>query len=437
MKHLPTQQRVNTQSGQTLFVATIFFLVISLLVILGVADPIMRHLSNTIETRDSKTSFYLAESLQEDVVYRIKNGMNVEDTEFLSLNGHTATAEITNILNGKSIRSTGNVNSINRNVETMILLGDGIAFNFGIQSDSGGIILKNSASVVGNAFSNGTIEGAGNMIYGSAISAGPDGLIDDIHATGTIYAHTIKDAWTEKDAFFFSDSTISNTTVEGTRYPDSEDQATSTLPISDEQIEKWKDGAVEGGVNDCGGESSYQIKSDETIGPIKFECDLQVQGGGTVVTIGGPVWVEGDITVQNSAIFRIDTDLDNKSVAIIADYPSDPTSKGTIDLQNNTEFEGTGEEGSYILFVSQNSSAEEGGGTEAIKIQNSAVGDLLLYAGHGKVVLQNNVSLREVTAYLIEAQNSAEVIYETGMANLLFDSGPAGGYEISSWREVE
>jgi hypothetical protein len=60
-----------------------------------------------------------------------------------------------------------------------------------------------------------------------------------------------------------------------------------------------------------------------------------------------------------------------------------------------------------------------------------------VYAAHGEVQLANNISLKEVTAYRIRLKNSAEVIYETGLASLLFNSGPGGGYSISSWAEIE
>ena len=49
-------------------------------------------------------------------------------------------------------------------------------------------------------------------------------------------------------------------------------------------------------------------------------------------------------------------------------------------------------------------------------------GEVLVYAGHGEVHLKNGVSLREVSAYKIRLSNSAQVIYKTGLANLLFTS---------------
>ena len=51
-------------------------------------------------------------------------------------------------------------------------------------------------------------------------------------------------------------------------------------------------------------------------------------------------------------------------------------------------------------------------------------------------MLKNSVKLKEVSGYLIEAENSAEVTYETGLANLLFTSGPSGGWNLTDWEEI-
>ena len=51
--------------------------------------------------------------------------------------------------------------------------------------------------------------------------------------------------------------------------------------------------------------------------------------------------------------------------------------------------------------------------------------------------LSNTISIKEASAYKIQLSNSAKIIYETGLANLLFTSGPSGGYSIESWREQE
>ena len=88
-------------------------------------------------------------------------------------------------------------------------------------------------------------------------------------------------------------------------------------------------------------------------------------------------------------------------------------------------------------MLSQNKDAEQGGSEQAIDVKNSVNGDLLVYAGHGEIRLQNSINVKEVSAYRIRLKNSAEVRYETGVASLIFTAGPTGGYTLDKWREVE
>ena len=88
-------------------------------------------------------------------------------------------------------------------------------------------------------------------------------------------------------------------------------------------------------------------------------------------------------------------------------------------------------------MISQNNSAELGGSESAISMDNSASGSVILYAGHGLIDIQNSATLKEVTGYKIKAKNSANIVYNTGLANTLFTSGPGGGYEILNWKETQ
>jgi hypothetical protein len=164
---------------------------------------------------------------------------------------------------------------------------------------------------------------------------------------------------------------------------------------------------------------------------------LEISGTGYTVTLAGHLWVAGNATIKNSPTIKAASALGGTSVALIADNPANRATGSKIESDNSAVFEGSGSPGSYVLLLSQNRSAEDGGSEVAIKLANSARGALLAYAGHGEILLQNSVSLREVTAWRIRLKNSAEVIYETGLANLIFTTGPSGGYVFDSWREIE
>jgi len=272
----------------------------------------------------------------------------------------------------------------------------------------------------------------GNMILGDVVSAGASGSVTQINASSSIYARTIGDSLAGGNAYF---KNISNTTVLGTSYPGSADQATTSMPISDEVIDQWEADAVAGGVitTPC----PYKISGSSvvTLGPVKINCDLEVSNSSTLY-LGGMVWVKGSVTLSNSGTIQIAPAISGRTAAIIADDPANRSSGSTIKISNSTSYLGSGTN-SYVMLVSRNTSAQNGGSVKAIEVSNSVSGKLLVYAPHGEILLQNSASIKEVTGWRTRLKNSATVIYETGLANLIFTSGPSGGYQIQSWGEVE
>lgn len=419
-------------TGQVMLTAVIFFMFVSTTIVFGIVTPVLKQVKIGQENQKSKSSLYLANAGMEDVLYRIKNGKLYSGTEVLSLNGEYATTTTTDVSGGKQVVTSAKVNNNVRKLQTNLILGTGAAFHYGVQSGQGGFVLQNSSSVVGNIFSTGSVTGAGNNVYGNVVSAGPTGLIDNVHATGTAYAHTIEDSTIDKDAYYVVKT---NTTVGGISYPGSADQATTTMPISDATIADFEAEAELGGSVTCSS-GLYTISSNTTIGPKKIPCNLEIRGSGTQVTLTGHIWVTGNIETKNSPTIKIDSSLGNKSLAIIADNPSDASGSGIITLQNNTTYQGSGTTGSFVFLISMNNSAETGGTTDAIT-QSQGSGAMVLYAPHGQVTLQQSVNLKEVTAYKIIMQNTAQVRYDTGLPSTLFDSGPSGGFEVTSWSEVQ
>lgn len=420
------------RGGQVLILAALFFLVISLTVGVGVAAPVVNQVESVRSIAQGAESLYGAEGVLQDVLYRLRKGLAVGTVETLHYGTHSATATTTTVADGKEVAAAGNRGGYLRKNKAHLLEGSGVSFPYGTEVGEGGLILENNSSVAGSVYSNGPILGSGsNLIKGDTISAGPSGRIEGVHATSSAYAHTIEDSTIDRDAYY---QTISNTTVLGTLHPASPDQATTTLPISDSQIAEWESDAAAGGT--ISSPCPYKIEDDATVGPKKIACDLEISGSPTV-TLQGALWVAGTILVKTTATLKVDPALGSKSILVIADNPSNQTTSSKITLDNSVVFEGSGSSGSYVLMLSQNKSAEQGGGEKAIDVKNSVGGDFLVYAGHGEILLQNNIHVKEVSAYRIRLKNSAEVRYETGLASLIFTAGPSGGYVFDKWREVE
>jgi len=337
----------------------------------------------------------------------------------------------------KQITATGFVPNSTNPVATKIIKANVsinnsiISFHYGIQSGNGGFQMENSSTVTGNVFSGGSIIGdSQNYIYGDVVSSGDNGLVYGIHATSSVYAHTIgnssKSTIIDKDAYYYSTKT--NTTVHGASHPNSADQPTVSLPISDDQIGQWETLAAAGGTAVCQ-DGLYSISSGSVdIGPVKIPCDLEISNS-AIVTIHGYIWVMGNISVTNSAEVKMAPELGANSVAIIADDPTDLMNGSRITVANTATFQNSGTPGSFIFLISQNKSAENGGEVAAFDLSNSASA-LVAYAAHGLIPLANSVSLKEVTAYKIKLQNSANVIYDTGLPSVAFESGPGGSWDF-------
>lgn len=422
------------ERGQAAITVVVFLLFIMLAVTFGFSSLALKQEKIVRTDILGKQSYFLSEAGQEDVLYRVKTGRKVSSEEVVALGGHTATTTIVDVSGTeREITSVGDVARNIRKLKTVLDTSDQVDFNFGVHVGDGGAILENTAPVDGNLFSNGPVLGANkNIVKGTVVSAGPDGFVDGVHATGTAYAHTINDSFIEGDAYY---QTITGTTVLGTLFPGSAYQATGTLAIPDATIEEWERVAETGGV--ISSPCPYKIDKDTPLGPVKINCDLEIRGKPTV-TLKGMVWVVGNITIKNSPTVQVDPTLSGKSLAMISDNPADRIGSSKVRVENTSTFVGPSSDNSFVLLVSQNKSAELGGDEKAIEVSNQTdTGDLLVYAAHGEVLLTNKMKLREVSAYRVRLRNTAEIIYKTGLANLLFETGPGGGYNILDWKEIE
>jgi len=428
-----TRYTLHANRGQAAITAVLFFVAATLVLAVGASSSALKEKSSSRGSVVGKKGYFLSEAGQEDAIYRIFTGKPVGQNIVLSLAGDTSTTTIVDVgTDRKDITSLGSAGKNTRKTLVSLLVGEGTSFAYGVQVGDGGLIMENSSSVIGNVFSTGPVQGQNNnIVRGEVISAGPSGLIDVIHATSSAYAHTIQDSLIDGDAYY---QNISNTTVLGQLFPESPDQEGESLPITDQMVSDWELGVEASEV--ISSPCPYEIKNDITLGPVKINCDVKISGS-PAVTLAGNVWIVGDLDISNTPVLRADTSVGNKSIVIIADNPTDRLTSSKIKMNNRSEFFGSGQASSYLLFLSQNNSAESGGSEEAIDVGNRAEGDIILYAGHGEIVLKNNISLREVTGYKVHLKNSATVKYNMGLRNLLFSTGPSGGYEIIDWKEIE
>jgi hypothetical protein len=436
------QKTVHTK-GAALLLFVVLFLATSLSLVLSIGRGVYDDVAMYKVLESGKESFYGAESGVEDAILRHKEGDDYSDTENFTFKNVAVSITRTIITDYYQIIAEGNQRGAVRKSYVELVVGDGATFSFGLQSGNGGITMSNNSKVRGNVFSNGTVVGQGSAtVYGDIITTEATGLVDSIHATGSVYAHTIDNSTIDMDAHYFDPSTITATIVAGTQYPGSADQAAVSMPIPDSLIDEWKTtiettGTIIASTSPQCSSGTYTIDTTTTIGNVKIECnvDMKKQGASTVITITGPIWVEGNLSFSQGPSIVASSSLRSRSVQLIADDESDRLTSSKITVNQSTVFS-SGSAASYVLLLSNNNSAETGGTEKAVNLAQSVNGKVLVYAGHGLVDMGNSISLKEVTAYQISISNGTEIIYESGLANLLFTAGPGGGFTISSWKEV-
>ncbi|HEY4504650.1 MAG TPA: hypothetical protein VJI73_02670 [Candidatus Paceibacterota bacterium] len=424
------------QSGQVILLMIMFLTIISLIVVAQASIPAGADITLARNLYESKNSSIISESGLEDISFRIRKAWNYDLIEVLRINGYMATTSVsTNVDTGaKLVTATSSVRDLLRSKKVILAKNDQISFNYGVQAGNGGFSMANSSSVVGNIYSNASTTGSGNLVQGSIVSAGPNGYVDNLHATSSVFAHTIKNSTIDKNAYYFSTSTLIDTIVSGIKYSGSPDKAASSFPISDAQIAEWEDIAENGGV--ISSPCPYEIKTSVTLGPKKIDCNLVISNNGSL-TIAGMIWVNGNITIKNNSGIKLDSILGALSVALIADKTDDRINSSLVDIQNSTTFTDSGTKGSFIFLISANKSAEDKGSIIAIDLKNSAEGAVVLYSNHGKISIGNSSKLRSVTGYQINMKNSAQLIYEDGLESSTFDTGPGGSWIVDNWKEAE
>jgi hypothetical protein len=187
--------KIKYNGGAAMMVLVVFFVFISLTILMGIVTPTVREYRTATDNFKSKQTYFLAESGIEDVVYRLKNSIKTAPTQTLVLGTSQATTTITNLsVDKKKISTLGDTNSIERKVEVTLNTATGSSFNYGVQVGQGGVYLD-SGMIYGNVYANGPITASSsgsNLISGTAISANSPSLVtDQSNGTGTPAANII------------------------------------------------------------------------------------------------------------------------------------------------------------------------------------------------------------------------------------------------------
>lgn len=408
----------NHQKGFIALLVAVLILVAMVTISVSMANLIIGQHKISANIIKSSQAYFIAEGGVEDALLRLKKNIQWTNPLPLTIADGFASTTISDIIGGaRVIMAEGNVMERIRKVSVVYQIStQGVSFYYGAQVGDGGVIMDDGSTINGNVFSNGPIVAAPNTeITGTVKVAKTGNYIDGATIGRDAFVDICRNSSTS-DTLTCSTSTNCTASVIETL---TEEIATSTLAISQTQITQWKDEAISGGTT-----TDYTLVEGQQdyLGPKKIEGDMTLQDQAQLF-MTGTIWVTGKITIQNSAQLKLDeVSYGSLSGVIISD--------GEVILQDAGKAIGTGQSGSYLLLISTASD------DSAIIIQNNFEADIL-FTQNGWITIQDTVAVRELSGYGIHLKNNAEVIYEIGLEDASFSTGPGGSWEVASWREIE
>ena len=242
----------------------------------------------------------------------------------------------------------------------------------------------------------------------------PTGVYVGTTASDDAWAHTVTGA-TVTGTIYCQVGTYTNKTCNTSRA----DPTSQPMPLSDNNIQDWKDDAAAGGtiVGD------YHVNyAGATLGPKKITGNLLVDGGGTL-TVSGTLWITGTITITGGGKIKLASTYGTNSGAIVTD--------GYVNLTGGASFSGSGQPSSYPFLVTTSACPVAAGcnGNDAIYLSGGA-GTVALIAQNGNAHISGGSSLKQVTAKQVIMDSGATLYYDSGLISENFSSGPGGSWQF-------
>lgn len=264
------------------------------------------------------------------------------------------------------------------------------------------------------------LTGGGDLSF--AIYMG--GVATSLTSTGSLivigdaHANTISEVTINGKAYY---QTISNSQVGGSSCPNpnciiSSDPPPKVFPISDANINQWKADAI------LANSSLPAPVCGSSWGPGRYTGNIIIDNG-CILDIISPIFIEGNLTLNNNNTLRLASSYGTTSGLIIVGGQTG----GQVVLDNNNHVEGTGIGSSILMVLSTYNSKISG--LKAVDIKNNG-NTGVFYAHDGIIAPGLNNSFKELTAWKISLLQQSTITYETGLSSTLFSSGPGGTYNL-------
>ncbi len=424
----------------------ILVLVLGLVSIMSVLASSSLSVSNVqIEDTITQTNqaWYAAWSGIDEIMYRIRAHQDIGSSYSVNLtlsNGATVSAVVVGDDNQKVLRSSGYMDGVVKNLEIGIASASGKAsFVFAAQSGEGGFELEGNTTITGNGgtpgnvYSNGPVLGvkatsgnAGSKILGSVWAVGNIGGLSSPNSGG-LYIQ--KNAWANTLTACVVDGNIRATSMPtNCPYLGSFEFSAPPSPVTLSTVDSlyWKNKALEGGVwnGDCNIASSDGTDCSEgtrIIGNKQILGDLDVPSG-VGLTLNGPLWVKGDITINQNNIIQTSESMQKNSVIVVASDEDSPDVKGRVLTKSNVQFN-RNSQNSGVIIISENRSVDCANLPAIDMTSNTAT--VVFVAIDGCVNVGSNSMINGILGKKIHIKNNSTIQYDPSLARAIVvpDSG--------------
>lgn len=229
--------------------------------------------------------------------------------------------------------------------------------------------------------------------------------------TGDVHANTLENLTIEKGAYY----QISDNITASSYFPNSTDPLPKSFPISEGNINDWKEqaqnlGVYTGNINNC----PATLPAGKYVGDVRFPQDC-------IVVAGQPIWITGKLDVQENVTLKLDPSFGLSSGIVIVD--------GFIELDKDGKALGSGTSGSYLILLSNFNSKDDPERRNAILVKRDG-NTGVLYSGLGSIRLSKDNHITSITAWKVNISHDVMIEYDQGLAGTFFAFGPSGAFSV-------
>lgn len=229
--------------------------------------------------------------------------------------------------------------------------------------------------------------------------------------SGDAHANTLRNLAIQKDAYF----QVSNNISASNYYPGSVDPLPKSFPISEGNIAEWEQqaqdtGIFTGNINGC----PATLSAGKYVGSIRLPYNCSV-------IVGQPIWITGNLDIQERATLRLDSSFGLSSGVVMVD--------GFIDLDKDSKALGSGTTGSYLIILSNFNSRDDPDSRYAIEVKREG-NTGVLYSNLGSIRLSKDNHITSITGWKVNASRDVIIEYDQGLAGTFFSFGPSGSFSL-------